>query len=173
MNNEQTARFTATFRLGDPRGLHCRVSALLAFRLRVEAPDAKVILSVPEGRTANPKMPLETINIGARHSGVVKVEATGPDAAEALEVIRSVIEREPLSREEVVEAIPDDVGGDIGEIRTRQQRTIRWESWADLREQDEKDLSEWKSPAGWLYELADDTAPWVKAAGGIENVEPD
>ncbi len=90
-------RLTATLRLGDPRGLHCRVSALLAHRLRVEAPSAEVTLHTPEGRQADPKMPLQTINIGARHSGMVSVEAWGEDAAKALEIIRNVVEREPLN----------------------------------------------------------------------------
>jgi hypothetical protein len=39
-NKAPGERLTATLRLGDPRGLHCRVSALLAHRLRVEAPTA-------------------------------------------------------------------------------------------------------------------------------------
>lgn len=171
-HDEDKTQLTATLRLRDPRGLHCRVSALLAHRLRTEAPDAEILLRTLEGREANPKMPLQTITLGARHSGVVKVEVTGPDAAKAIDVVRSIVERESLSREEVVKAIPEKVGGDIGRIRTGQQQTIRWESWADLREQDKNDLAEWRSPGGWLYELADDTALWVKAASGIENVQP-
>jgi phosphotransferase system HPr-like phosphotransfer protein len=73
---KEDARLTATLNLQDPRGLHCRVSALLAHRLRVEAPRAEVTLHTPEGR-ADPRMPLQTINLGARHSGMVSVEATG------------------------------------------------------------------------------------------------
>src|SRR5919112_610405 len=102
-------RLTATLRLGDPRGLHCRVSALLAHRLRVEAPHAEVTLHTPEGRRhADPKLPLQTINLGARHSRIVNVAATGDDAARAMEIVRSLVEREPLSREEVIEAIPEE-----------------------------------------------------------------
>jgi hypothetical protein len=113
------------------------------------------------------------MNLGARHSGVVEVEATGRDAARGLEVVRSIVEREPLSREEVIGAIPANVGGDIGKIRAGQQQTLRWESWADLREEDARDLAEWKSPGGWLYELADDLTPWVKSIGGVENMPID
>src|SRR5215210_4196359 len=106
-NKAYGERLTARLHLGDPRGLHCRVAALLAYRLRVEAPDAEVTLRTPEGRQADPRMPLQTINLGARHSGVVEVEATGDDAAKAMEIIRSLVEQELLSREEVIEAIPE------------------------------------------------------------------
>jgi phosphotransferase system HPr (HPr) family protein len=139
-------RLTATLRLGDPRGLHCRVSALLAHRLRVEVPDAEVTLRVPEGRGADPKMPIQTINLGARHSRMVNVEASGEDAAKAMEIVRSVVEREPLSRREVIEAIPEGVDGEIGEIRSHQQRLVE-------EEQDKADYHRWISPGGWLYEL--------------------
>jgi phosphotransferase system HPr (HPr) family protein len=152
-NKAPGERLTASLSLGDPRGLHCRVSALLAHRLRVEAPSAEVTLRVPEGRQANPKMPLQSMNLGARHSRVVAVEARGNDAARAMEIVRSVVEREPLSREEVIEAIPEGVDDDIGEIRAQQQSQLNWESWADQREQDANDLWEWKQPGGWLYEL--------------------
>jgi hypothetical protein len=84
---------------------------------------------------------------------VVAVEARGNDAARAMEIVRSVVEREPLSREEVIEAIPEGVDDDIGEIRAQQQSQLNWESWADQREQDANDLWEWKQPGGWLYEL--------------------
>src|ERR671920_1050538 len=104
-NRASGERLTATLHLRDPRGLHCRVAALLAHRLRVEAPSAEVTLCVPEGRQADPRMPLQTINLGARHSRVVKVEATGDDAAKAMEIVRSLVEREALSREQVIEAI--------------------------------------------------------------------
>jgi phosphotransferase system HPr (HPr) family protein len=143
---KEDKRLTATLRLGDPRGLHCRVSALLAYRLRVEAPHAEVTLSVPEGRQADPKMPLQTINLGARHSRIVNVAATGDDAARALEIVRSVVEREPLSREEVIDAIPEGVGGEVEEIRSHQQRLIE-------EEQDKADYGRWISPGGWLYDL--------------------
>jgi phosphotransferase system HPr (HPr) family protein len=143
---KEDARLTATLNLRDPRGIHCRVSALLAYRLRVEAPSAEVTLYTPERRQADPKRPLQTINLGARHSGVVKVEATGNDAAKALEIVRSLVGREALSREEVIEAIPEGVGGEIEEIRTRQQRLIQ-------EEQDKADYDRWISPGGWLYEL--------------------
>jgi phosphotransferase system HPr (HPr) family protein len=152
-NKASGERLTATLNLRDPRGIHCRVSALLAYRLRVEAPGAEITLRVPEGRQADPMFPIKTINLGARHSGVVNVEATGEDAAKAMEILRSLVEREPLSREEVIEAIPEGVDGEIGEIRAHQQSQLKWESWADLREQDENDLWEWKQPGGWLYEL--------------------
>ena len=59
------------------------------------------------------------MNLGARESGVVNVEASGDDAAKAMEIVRSVVEREPLSREEVVRAIPEGGGGEIGAIRAR------------------------------------------------------
>ena len=152
-NKTSGERLTATLRLGDPRGLHCRVSALLAHRLRVEAPSAEVTLHTPEGKQTDPKMPLQTMNISARHSRVVTVEATGEDAAKAMEIIRSVVEHEPLSREEVIEAIPEGVGGEIEEIRAQQQSQLNWESWADLREQNANDLWEWKQPGEWLWEL--------------------
>jgi len=145
-NKAPEERLTATLRLGDPRGLHCRVSALLAHRLRVEAPSAAVTLCTPE-RHADPKMPLQTINLDASHIGMVSVEATGDDAAKAMEIVRSVVEREPPSREEVIEAIPEEAGGEIGEIRARQQRIIQ-------EEQDKADVQRWKSPGGWIYELA-------------------
>lgn len=145
-NKASGERLTATLRLGDPRGLHCRVSALLAHRLRVEAPSAEVTLRSLEGRQADPKMPIQTINLGARHSLVITVEATGDDAAKAMEIVRSVVEREPLSREEVVEAIPEGESGEIGEIRARQQRLIQ-------EEQDKADYDRWISPGGWLWEL--------------------
>lgn len=145
---EEAARLTTTLHLRDPRGLHCRVSALLAYRLRVEAPNAEVTLRTPEGREADPKMPLQTMNVGARHSGVIEVEVTGGDAAKAVEVVRSVVEREPLSREEVIGAIPAQVGGEIGEIRKAQQDYL-----------DRAEVEEWKSPGGWLHALMDDTAP--------------
>jgi phosphotransferase system HPr-like phosphotransfer protein len=147
-NRASGERLTATLRLGDPRGLHCRVSALLAHRLRVEVPNAEVTLyigSSPE-RQADPKMPLQTINLDARHTGIVSVEATGDDAARAMEIVRSVVEREPLSREEVIEAIPEGLEGEIGEIRARQQQIIQ-------EEQDKADYDHWISPGGWLYEL--------------------
>ena len=169
-HDEHRGRLTATFRLRDERGLHCRVSALLAYRLITQAPDAEIILRTLEGRTANPKMPLETINIGARHSGVVSVEAKGADAAKAVEVVRSIVIREPLTREEVVEAIPEDTGGEIGEIRASQKRFLWFESpegraWVALCEQDKAEVEAWKSPGGWLHELADDAAPWTKREG--------
>jgi phosphotransferase system HPr (HPr) family protein len=151
-NEASGERLTATLNLRDPRGLHCRVAALLAYRLRVEAPHAEVALCTPEGRHADPKVPIQTINLGARHSGVVKIEATGGDAAKAMEIIRSVVEREPLSREEVIEAIPEGVGGEIGEIRKRQQRRIE-------DERDKADFARWSAPGGWLYELMDDSVP--------------
>jgi phosphotransferase system HPr-like phosphotransfer protein len=154
-NEASGERLTATLNLRDPRGLHCRVAALLAYRLRVEAPHAEVTLCTPEGRHADPnpegrhadpKMPIQTINLGARYSRVVTVEATGDDAAKVMEIVRSVVEREPLSREEVIEAIPEGVDGEIGEIRSRQKRLIE-------EEQDKADYDRWISPGGWLYEL--------------------
>ena len=145
-NKASGERLTATLNLRDPRGIHCRVSALLAYRLRVEAPSAEVTLYTPERRQADPKRPLQTINLGARHSLVITVEATGDDAAKAMEIVRSVVEREPLSREEVVEAIPEGESGEIGEIRARQQRLIQ-------EEQDKADYDRWISPGGWLWEL--------------------
>jgi phosphotransferase system HPr (HPr) family protein len=145
-NLQEATRLTATLHLGDPTGLHCRVSALLAYRLRVEAPTAEVTLRVPEGRQADPRRPLQTMNLGARHSGVVSVEASGDDAAKAMEIVRSLVGREALSREEVIEAIPEGVGGEIGEIRARQQRLIQ-------EEQDKADYARWISPGGWLWEL--------------------
>jgi phosphotransferase system HPr (HPr) family protein len=144
---KEDARLTATLNLQDPGGLHCRVSALLAHRLRLEAPDSEVTLRVPEGQQADPKMPIQTINLGARYSLVITVEATGDDAAKAMEIVRSVVERELLSREEVVEAIPEGVGGEIGEIRKRQQRLLQ-------DEHDKADFARWSAPGGWLYELA-------------------
>ena len=147
-------RLTATLYLQDHRGLHCRVSALLAYRLRVEAPRAEVTLRSLEGRQANPKMPLQSMNLDARHSRVVSVESIGDDAAKAMEIVRSVVERKPLTRKEVVEAISEGESGEIGEIRAHQQSQLNWESWADLREQDENDLWEWMQPGGWIYELA-------------------
>ena len=152
-HNEQKERLTATFRLRDERGLHCRVAALLAYRLQVEAPYAEVTLRTPEGREADPKKPLQAINLRARHSGVVEVEVTGADAEKAMKVVRDIVEREHVTRAEVVEEIPADVGGEIGTLRGRQQRA-----------QDCEDLAEWKAPGSFLYEIADDTAPWVKAA---------
>ena len=143
---KEDARLTATLQLGDPGGLHCRVAALLAYRLRVEAPDSEVTLRVPEGRQADPKFPIKTINLGARYSGMVEVEALGDDAGKAIEIIRSLVEREALSREEVIEAIPGGVGGEIGKIRARQQQLIQ-------EEQDKADYDRWISPGGWLYEL--------------------
>lgn len=163
--NEQTARTIATFRLQDERGLHCRVAALLAYRLRVEAPYAGITLRTPEGRQADPKMPLQTINLGARHSGVVLAEATGPDAAKALGIVRDIVEQEQLTRAEVINAIPADLGGEIGRLRAGQKHALL----APQRAQDGEDLAEWKSPGGFLHELADDTAPWVKAAVGTED----
>jgi phosphotransferase system HPr-like phosphotransfer protein len=159
-HNEQTAGITATFRLRDERGLHCRVAALLAYRLRVEAPYAGITLRTPEGREADPKMPLQTIKLGARHSGVVLAEATGPDAAQALGIVRNIVEREHVTRAEVVDAIPAAVGGEIGTLRAWQQDALQ----APQRRQDGEDLAEWKVPGGFLHELADDTAPWLKAA---------
>ncbi len=44
------------------------------------------------------------------------------------------------------------------------------EAWKQF---DEEELAEWKSPGGFLHELADDTAPWVKAAGGTESIPID
>ena len=146
-NKASGERLTATLNLRDPRGIHCRVSALLAYRLRVEAPGAEVTLRTPEGRQADPRMPLQTMNLGARHSRVITVEATGDDAAKAMEIVRSVVEREPLSREEVIEAIPEGESGEIGEIRAHQQRLIE-------EEQDKADYNRWISPGGWIYELA-------------------
>jgi phosphotransferase system HPr (HPr) family protein len=143
---KEKERLTATLNLRDPGGLHCRVAALLAYRLRVEVPDSEVTLRVPEGREADPKMPIQTINLGARHSLVITVEATGDDAAKAMEIVRSLVEREALSREEGIDSIPEGVGGDIGEIRTRQQRRIE-------EERDKADYDRWISPSGWLYEL--------------------
>ena len=35
------------------------------------------------------------------------------------------------------------------------------EAW---RQFDKEEVEEWKSPGGWLYELEDDLAPWVKQA---------
>lgn len=158
--SEEAERLTATFRLRDERGLHCRVAALLAYRLRVEAPNAEITLRTPEGREADPKMPLETINLGARHSGVVEVEATGADAEKALKVVRGVVERKDLSRAEVIDAIPANLDGEIGRLRAGQQDALL----AQQRAQDGEDLAGWKAPGGFLHELADDTAPWVKAA---------
>jgi phosphotransferase system HPr-like phosphotransfer protein len=157
-HSEQTAGINATLRLRDERGLHCRVAALLAYRLRVEAPRAEITLRTPEGREADPRRPFRTITLHARHSGAVLVEAAGPDAVKALGIVREIVEREPFSRAEVLEEIPADVGGEIGTLRGRQQRA-----------QDGEDLAEWKAPGGFLHELADDTAPWVKAAGGTED----
>jgi len=141
-NKVPRERLTATLHVQDDRGLHCRVSALLAYRLRIEAPDAEVRLRTLERREADPKMPLQTIEVGARHSCVIEVEATGGDAAKAIEVVRSVVEREPLSREEVIGAIPEEVDGDIGEIRADQHRHI-----------EKVEVEQWKAPGGWLYEL--------------------
>jgi phosphotransferase system HPr-like phosphotransfer protein len=129
------------------------VAALLAYRLGLEAPRAEITLRTPEGREADPKMPLRTISLGARHSGVVEAEATGTDAKEALKVVREVVGREHITRADVLDAIPADVGGEIGGFRGRQQRA-----------QDGEDLAEWKSPGGFLHELADDRLPWLKAA---------
>ena len=136
------------------------MAALLAYRLRVEAPHAGITLRTPEGREADPKMPLQTIKLEARHSGVVEVEATGADAEKALKVVREVVERKDLSRAEVVDAIPAEVGGEIGTLRAWQQGALL----APQRAQDAGELAEWKAPGGFLHELADDTAPWVKAA---------
>ncbi len=44
------------------------------------------------------------------------------------------------------------------------------EAW---REFDKDEVEDWKSPGGFLHELADDTAPWVKAAGGIGDIPID
>jgi phosphotransferase system HPr (HPr) family protein len=145
-NKASGKRLTAKLNQGDPRGLHCQVAALLAYRLRVEAPDAEVTLHTPEGKQADPKMLIQTMNLGARHSLVITVEATGDDAAKAMEIVRSVVEREPLSREEVIESIPEGADGEIGEIRARQQRLIQ-------EEQDKADYDRWISPGGWLWEL--------------------
>jgi hypothetical protein len=93
-------------------------------------------------------MPIQTINLGARHSGVVEVEATGDDAAKAMGIVRGLVEREALSREEVIEASPEGVGGEIGEIRARQQDLV-----------DRADFERWRSPGGWLHELMDDSVP--------------
>jgi phosphotransferase system HPr-like phosphotransfer protein len=158
--NEQTAGITATFNLRDERGLHCRVAALLAYRLRVEAPRAEVTLRTLEGREADPKKPLQTIKLEARHSGVVLAEATGADAAKALGIVRDIVEREHITRTEVVDAIPANLEGEIGTLRAWQQGALQ----APQRRQDGEDLAEWKAPGGFLHELADDTAPWVKAA---------
>ena len=166
-NDAQTTRITATLLLRDPRGLHCRVAALLAYKLRVEAPYAEITLSTPEGREADPKMPLQTISLGARHSGVVQAEAAGADAEKALEVIRGVVERKDLSRAEVIDAIPIDAGGEIGRLRAGQEQAVM----AQQRAQDGEDLAEWKAPGGFLHELADDRLPWAKAAD--ENAEGD
>ena len=165
--SEEAECLTATFRLRDERGLHCRVAALLAYRLRVEAPHAGITLRTPEGREADPKMPLQTIKLEARHSGVVLAEATGPDAAQALGIVRDIVEREHITRAEVVDAIPAEVGGEIGTLRAWQQGALQ----APQRRQDGEDLAEWKAPGGFLHELADDRAPWVKALD--ENAEGD
>ena len=166
-HSKQTERLTATFRLRDARGLHSRVAAMLAYRLGVEAPRAEITLRTPEGREADPKIPLRTIGLGVRHSGVVLAEVTGPDAAKALKVVRDVVEREPFSRAEVIDAIPADVGGEIGRLREGQEEALM----ARQRVQDGEDLAEWKAPGSFLHELADDRAPWVKAAD--ENAEGD
>jgi phosphotransferase system HPr-like phosphotransfer protein len=165
--SEHATRITATFRLRDERGLHCRVAALLAHRLRVEAPYAEITLRTPEGREADPKKPLQTITLEARHSGVVLAEATGPDAAQALGIVRDIVEREHITRAEVVDVIPAEVGGEIGTLRAWQQGALQ----APQRAQDGEDLAEWKAPGGFLHELADDRAPWVKALD--ENAEGD
>lgn len=138
-----------TLHLRDPRGVHCRVAALIAYTLRVEAPHSTVTLRTPEGREASGRSPLQLTALGARHSRIVEVEAEGLDAAKAIEALRGILEREPLTREEVIEAIPPDVSGEIGEIRSNQQ----WAIGAPLRRQDREEVETWKSPGGWLYEL--------------------
>ncbi len=60
----------------------------------------------------------------------------------------------------MVDAIPAEVGGEIGTLRAWQKGALQ----APQRRQDGEDLAEWKAPGGCLHELADDTAPWVKAA---------
>jgi hypothetical protein len=91
---------------------------------------------------------------------VIQVEATGGDAAKALRVVSDVVEREPFSRAEVIDAIPADVGGEIGRLREGQEEAVM----ARQRVRDGEDLAEWKSPGGFLHELADDRLPWAKAA---------
>ena len=167
MDADQVTRITATLLLRDPMGLHCRVAALLAYRLGVEAPRAEVTLRTPEGREADPKKSLQTIKLEARHSGVVEVEATGADAAKALGIVREVVERKNLSRAEVIDVIPADVGGEIGRLREGQEEALM----ALQRAQDGEDLAEWKAPGGFLHELADDRLPWAKDLD--ENAEGD
>jgi hypothetical protein len=42
-----------------------------------------------------------------------------------------------------------------------------WQGWERRRREfeDLRDIEEWKSPGGWLYELTDDAAPWTRREG--------
>lgn len=143
---------TTTLQIGDPRGIHCRPAALLAHRLKTEAPDAFVVLRTAEGREANAKAISELYILGARHSGTVEITCSGPDADRAMEIVREVTERPAPTRPEVLAAIPEDTGGDLGSMRRHISRVALRE-----REREERgEVQEWKSPGGCLFELTDE-----------------
>jgi phosphocarrier protein HPr len=132
----------ATLRLRDSKGLHCKPAAMIASRLRA-IPDATVVL-LAGGGSANARRPLAMLGLRLRCGDSVRVEANGPGADRAVQIVRGVIEGRPRSATAVLDEIFS--GGDP--TRTHP------EAWAKIVEHiDKAEVEEWKCEDGWLYEL--------------------
>jgi len=138
----------ATLRLRDSKGLHCKPAAMIASRLRA-VPDARVLL-LAGGGTANARRPLAMLGLRLRCGDSVRVEANGPGADRAVQIVRGVIEGGPRSATAV-----------LNEIFSEGSSLPHWKAWAKVVEHiDKAEVEGWKSEGGWLSELMNDLAPW-------------
>jgi phosphotransferase system HPr (HPr) family protein len=150
----------ATLRLQDSKGLHCKPAAMIASRLRA-VPDARVVL-LAGGGTANARRPLAMLGLRLRCGDSVRVEANGPGADKAVQIVRGVIEEGPRSPTAVLDEIFS--GGDP--TRTHP------EAWTKVIEHiDKAEVEGWKSEGEWLYELMDDSAPCNEPEDDVTEID--
>jgi phosphocarrier protein HPr len=148
----------ATLRLRDSKGLHCKPAAMIASRLRA-VPDARVVL-LAGGGTANARRPLAILGLRLRCGDSVRVEANGPGADRAVQIVRGVIEGGPRSATAVLNEI-------FAEGPTLP--LPHWEAWAKIVEHiDKAEVEGWKGEGGWINELMNDLAPWNEQEMALE-----
>jgi phosphotransferase system HPr-like phosphotransfer protein len=144
---EQQASGATLRPLQDSKGLHCKPAAMIASRLRA-VPEARVVL-LSGGDIADARRPIAMLRMRLRFGDSFRVEANGPGADKAVQIVREVIEEGPRSPTEV-----------LNEIFSEGSTLPHPQAWTKVIEHiDKAEVEGWKSEGEWLYELMDDSAP--------------
>ena len=101
-------------------GLHARPAALLAARAKGYQSDVRLVRNF---ESVNAKSVVAIMGLGAQHLDLLRVDATGPDAVEAVESITKFLERGCGENQDEVPSTPDPAAPATPDVATARSNT--------------------------------------------------